>query len=419
MERPHLSQGPRDRPLRVALVVPYYDPRAGDDPERVLSRQPTLAGIARAEASRGIEVGAFQLFSRAAAVAEAGVNFTFVPAPTAARAAARWLHWAFPRYLPPYYEPAGRLLAAAGAWRPDVLHVFGLTLDLNLLLASRLARRRRTPMVVHYHGGLPDADPATRAVRRHNLGAADRVLFTSRDQAEPWIAAGMLRPDRVAEVLETSTPIRPIPRAQARAATGMWGDPVCVMAGRLHPVKDPVTALTGFAMLAERRPLARLYVYSLTDELRTACEALARAMPALDGRVEFRGRARPEAMPAIYSSADLLLQASRREWSGLSVLEAMACGAIPVVSDIPSLRRMTAGGTRGRLFPAGDPAALAAAAMPLAGSRRTELAEAVSRHFGDALSFDALARDLEAIYREVAVAGGRATSAGRPHGVAT
>ena len=401
-----MSEGP---PLRVALVLPFYDPRRGDDPQRIIALQPTLAGIAAAEAARGMQVGAFQLFPRSAQFEQAGATFDFVPAPAAFRAAARWLYRAWPRYASPYYEPAAPLWSRVGAWRPDILHVFGLTLDLNLLLAGQLARRSGKPLVVHYHGGLPEADPVTLAVRRHNLRAAARVLFTSREQAAPWIRAGLLAPSRVAEVVETSTAIQPIPRAAARALTGMRGEPCCVMVGRLHAVKDPLTALAGFALIARQRPLARLYIYSLSDELRPYCEAIVAATPALARRVEFRGRVAPERMPAVYSSADFLLQASRREWSGLSVLEAMACGTIPIVSDIPAFRRMTGHGRYGRLFPVGDPRGLARAVLDLKAEERAELSGQVRSYFQGSLSFAALARDLEAIYRHVARAPGNGT----------
>jgi glycosyltransferase involved in cell wall biosynthesis len=256
--------------------------------------------------------------------------------------------------------------------------------------------------VVHYHGGLPQADPVTMAARRHNLGRAARVLFTSREQALPWLASGVLPNGRqVAEVAETSTTLVPWPQARARALTGIRGDPACVMVGRLDRVKDPLTTLAGFALVAERRPLARLYVYSQQDTLRPQLEAVVAATPALAGRVAFRGRAEHADMAAVMSSADFLLQSSRREWSGLAVLEAMACGAIPVLSDIPAFRKLTADGRYGRLFPVGDAPGLARAVLSLGPAARAALRPELRRHFERSLSFRALAGDLETVYREV------------------
>src|SRR5438876_111648 len=48
-------------------------------------------------------------------------------------------------------------------------------------------------------------------------------------------------------------------------------------------------------------------------------------------------------LAAFYSAADLFVLGSHDEGSGYAVLEACACGASPVVTDIPSFRRMTAG----------------------------------------------------------------------------
>lgn len=391
-----------ERPLRIALVLPYYDPTVGDDPEEVLARQPTLSGIAEAEAARGLQVGAFQLFPSDARLQRGGADYRFVASPARVQAAARWLHRAFPRYQSPYYEPALALLRQVEPWQPDVLHAFGLTLDLNLLLTSELARRQRKPLVVHYHGGLPNADPVTTSLRRRSLSAASRVLFTAREQAEPWLRAGLL-PDawRVVEVMETSTHLRPQAQAAAQALTGIHGDPACLLVGRLQPVKDPLTALTGFALIAEERPAAQLYVVSQNDALRGPLQSIVAALPGLSERVRFVGQVPHAAMAAVYASADFLLQASRREWSGLAVLEAMACGCIPILSDIPAFRRITAGGRYGRLFQAGDAAALARAVLAIPAHQRVVLASEVRGHFRRALSFPALARDLEAVYRDV------------------
>lgn len=392
------------RPLRVALVAPYYDPSAGADPEVVLERHGTVRSIAEGLTQRGIEAASFSLFGRSATLETNGTRHVFVPSSAALRLGSRLAHRMAPRYSTPYYEPALGLMRAVADWRPDVLHVHGLTLDMNLGLSARLAERRHAPLVVHYHGGEPrdDMDPVTWRLRRHNLDIARRVLFTHRDQAEPWLRAGLLRdPSRVVELVETSTTLRPMPRAQARSLCHIEGQPACLMVGRLNAIKDPLTSLAGFAIVAERRPLARLHVLSTDDTLRPACEAIVRAIPALNGRVTFHGAVPPERMAAYYSSADILIQSSRREWSGLSVLEAMACGVVPVLSDIPAFRALTGNGRFGRLFPVGDVAALARHVLDLRPEARRREGAAARAYFESALSFRALASRLDWIYRDV------------------
>jgi glycosyltransferase involved in cell wall biosynthesis len=106
-------------------------------------------------------------------------------------------------------------------------------------------------------------------------------------------------------------------------------------------------------------------------------------------------------MEAIYSSADILLQASLREWSGLAVIEAMSCGCVPVVSDIPSFRMLTAGGIYGRLFDVGDAEDLARVVLSLSPGERISLSESTREHFQLELSFDAMARRISKIYDDV------------------
>jgi glycosyltransferase involved in cell wall biosynthesis len=123
--------------------------------------------------------------------------------------------------------------------------------------------------------------------------------------------------------------------------------------------------------------------------------------PVLAARTELRGRAPLEQMEAVYSSADFLLQASTREWSGLAVIEAMSCGCVPIVSDIPSFRRITEDGRFGRLFSVGDAGALANAALSIAPDERAGLSAAVREHFDRELSFPALARQIDVVYRQL------------------
>jgi glycosyltransferase involved in cell wall biosynthesis len=284
-----------------------------------------------------------------------------------------------------------------------VIHFFGLTQDLNLAIVARFAAARGIPLVVQYHGGGPARTRLRRAAQRHNLRRADRLLFTTRAHAEPWVAfaPGACR-GKVVELMETSSTFRIRPRDAARAITDMTGDPVVLWAGRLHQIKDPLTAVRGFERVLARWPDAHLYLYYLTDELLPELRSLVASRPSLPRRVNFRGRAPHEQMEDIYNSADLLVQASLREFSGFAVLEAMACGVIPVVTDIPSFRSMTCDGRFGSLFPVGDSDALADAMLAIERESIPRRSAEIREHFECHLSFPALARQLDAIYREVA-----------------
>jgi glycosyltransferase involved in cell wall biosynthesis len=93
---------------------------------------------------------------------------------------------------------------------------------------------------------------------------------------------------------------------------------------------------------------------------------------------------------------------SHREGSGYALLEALACGLTPVVSDIPAFRSLTGGGAVGALVPAGDADAFAAAIVRLAKQPRDAARCAVLAHFARHLSPDALGRRLLSAYEQVA-----------------
>src|SRR5262249_57697044 len=94
-------------------------------------------------------------------------------------------------------------------------------------------------------------------------------------------------------------------------------------------------------------------------------------------------------MAAVLSAADLFVLASRKEGSGYALLEAMACGAVPVVTDIPAHRALLGGGTLGLgaaaprlLWPVGDPGAFARALLDVARRPKEPLRAAVRAFFG-------------------------------------
>jgi glycosyltransferase involved in cell wall biosynthesis len=93
-----------------------------------------------------------------------------------------------------------------------------------------------------------------------------------------------------------------------------------------------------------------------------------------------------------YSAADFIISTSYYEGSGLAVCEAMSCGCVPILSNIPSFRTMTGFGECGLLFEAGNSNSLLEA---LQMSLTTDITKASTQsllRFENHLSFPAIAR---------------------------
>jgi glycosyltransferase involved in cell wall biosynthesis len=387
----------------------YDDQTAADlPPASYLDRRALLRHLPREMVSRGHEAIVVHQFSRRHTLVEERVRHELVPSPRWMRAAAAIVGRVLGREAA-HLEPAVPAVRAIRDWRPDVVHFFGSILTLNLAVLELGLGRNRPPVVVGHHGGWPAASRLLRRAQRATLARASRLLFTTRDHARPFVEAGVLEPDglRVVEVMEVSTAFRMTDREAARAVTGMSGDPVFVWAGRLEQIKDPLTALKGFDRIRAAWNGAQLYLYYLTDLLLPELRAFVNSRPGLASHVHFRGRAPHRDMEAVFNSADLLLQASRSvvpgrvvEYSGFVPLEAMACGVVPVLTDLPSFRAMTANGRFGVLFEAGDDAGLARRVLALDRRSIAAMGAEIRAHFEENLSFRALASRLEGVYRD-------------------
>jgi glycosyltransferase involved in cell wall biosynthesis len=393
--------------MRICYAALYYDSDHADDPPAAaLDRVPLLRHLPRALAARGHQVTLVHLYPRSSSFAEDGVSYRFVRPP-------RWARWtaAAAHRLAGIErargEPATSAIREIFSWRPDVVHLFGTNLTLNSRLLFQAAAGAATPVVVAHHGGDPPSDRLRRAVLSYSLSRAAALLFTTADHARPWLKRRLIDPNNtpISEVMEVSTSFRHRDREQARAETEMTGDPVFVWAGRLEPVKDPLTALRGFDRIRAAWSGARLYLYYLTEHLMPEIRAFLDSRPGLADHLCFRGRVPHDAMEAVFNSADLLVQASRplspghiAEYSGYVPLEAMACGVAPVLSDIPSFRIMTDEGRVGVLFPSGDDAALASGVLALTPRQISDLGNAARHRFEREFSFSAIARTLEAVY---------------------
>jgi glycosyltransferase involved in cell wall biosynthesis len=282
-----------------------------------------------------------------------------------------------------------KLRAALRRFAPDVLHTI-------LFAANSYGRLAALRL------GIPVVIAAERnAIRRPAWQVAiERLLDRSTDaylvNCEA-IAAVLADRERVApekvRVIPNGIDLARLPafaleRASARAAGGRDpGRRLIAQVGRLSAQKDYPTFLRAAAMVAAEVPDVDFLVVG-DGERRVELEALV-ARLGLAGRVSFTGLVHD--VPALLRQVDALALTSTYEGFPNVVVEAMAMGAVPVVSDVGGCRELVAHQETGLLVPPLAPAAVAAALLrvlrepalarrlALAARRRVETDLAVER----------------------------------------
>jgi L-malate glycosyltransferase len=144
----------------------------------------------------------------------------------------------------------------------------------------------------------------------------------------------------------------------------------------LEPIYQPQRVLQQFAALAG--PRSRLVVAN-DGSLRTVLQVRARELGVAE-RVQFTGRLDAATQAAHYAQAQWYLSLPESDSVAVSVLEAMAHGCVPVLSDLPANRELVRHGDNGLVVPDGallapaDLAPLAAAAPSVAAANRAWVA---------------------------------------------
>lgn len=380
--------------MKVAIVGWGYDAAVADE-QALLECYDTLTGWCDALRTAGASrVSVVQRFRRTTTVTRGGVDYYFCRDGADGRL--------------PFGTASPSMAARIAALDADVVHVNGLGFEMQTWwLRQRLPERPALVVQDHASGPAPAAATwagrARQALRRRAMRAPDAFLFTAAAQADPWIAARLIgRDQRVWAVHEASTRIEPIGIDDARRLTGIGGVPAILWVGRLNANKDPLCVLDAFSRLQAGWPRATLTMLFGEADLLAEVQRRVHRDAALTAAVRLVGAVPHHEVARYYSAADLFVLGSHHESCGYAVLEACACGVPPAVTDIPSFRMLTGEGEVGRLWPAGDAAACAAALDSLARSVGPQQRARVRAHFQHALSWPAVGRSALIAYDAIA-----------------
>lgn len=285
----------------------------------------------------------------------AGAQVTTVP--VNARAWPRWFAGV------PVLRAGLRLLPyLAALWRTaghsDIFHVMansGWSWHLFATPAVWVARCRGVPVVLNYRGG------EAAAFLQHS---ALLVRFTMRQVTALVVPSDylMIVFSRFGMGAEVIPNVVDMTRFHART-TMLSANPHLLVARHLEPLYDNATAIRAFQHVLAYFPQARLTIAGGGAQ-EGALRYLVHAQ-GIGRFVHFTGDLDPNAMAALYRSADIVLNPSLADNTPNSVLEAWASG-VPVVStNVGGIPHLAQDKINALLVPPSDPFAMGQACIAL------------------------------------------------------
>ncbi|MHB8513755.1 MAG: glycosyltransferase [Dehalococcoidia bacterium] len=202
----------------------------------------------------------------------------------------------------------------------------------------------------------PERDPLSRAIAKWTIGRADMLTSNNRYMAERLVTLGARR-ERVEVV--TLGADRFFMENIERSVNVRAADPArhpCVLSTRAHErLYNIGEIIAAFARVRGAAPGARLVVAhggSQTAELRRAAAALGDA-------VEFAGFLDRARFREALHAADVFVSVPSSDGTSVALLQAMAAGCFPIVSDLPTQRELIEDGVNGFRVPLHRPDLLA------------------------------------------------------------
>jgi glycosyltransferase involved in cell wall biosynthesis len=221
-----------------------------------------------------------------------------------------------------------------------------------------------------------------RQLARWVLGRADYVTCVSQPLAEAAHALGV--PAHKVEVVHWGVDTEVFHAGDASSDLSMTeaAAPLVLSIRGMRSIYNPLVIAQAIPAVLAQRLDARFVIrtYSVDTDLLARFQDIIHQSGAA-GAVEYVGDLPDDhAIADLYRQAAVAISVPFSDGTPQSVLEAMACGAAPVVSDLPSLRDWLRPDVEGLFVPVDDAGALAAAILRLLGDdilRRSVQAAAV------------------------------------------
>ena len=312
---------------------------------------------------------------------------------------------------PPYdLALATRMAEVAELYELDLLHVhYAIPHSVSAMLARQMLacdhvrKPRRLPYVTTLHGTditLVGLDPSYLPITRFSIEQSDAVTAISEDLRRSTVESfSITKPIEVIyNFVNCDLYVRDAGAAQRRKEYAPNGEFIFVHLSNFRPVKRVQDCIR---ILAEVRKTVNAQLLMVGDgPERGAAEHLASQLGVRDS-VEFVGK--QNHVERLIRKAHVLLMPSEMESFGLAALEAMACGVVPVGTNVGGVPELITDGVDGCLETVGDVPRLAARAAELLTNSTVyaRMALAARKTAVDRFSTESLIPQYERYYEDV------------------
>jgi len=204
-------------------------------------------------------------------------------------------------------------------------------------------------------------DAYERELTLEGLRHAALITVDSRDLKRATAALG-IDEDKIEVIqwgVDTSLFRPDLPTGDLRAELGLDSDTVIYSPRDFMKVYNVDVVFAAFRNVLEMHPDALLIQKYYNPDRAVMENFLARAEEmGIKDRLRLVGKIEYSRLPWIYNCADVVVSVPSSDGTPMAVLEAMACGKVPIVSDLPSLREWIEDGVNGHIVPVRDPGAL-------------------------------------------------------------
>ena len=276
--------------------------------------------------------------------------------------------------------------------QPDYILVHGFGYANYLIFLKLICPKAK--ILLQCNGFAPKPTGFKKIVYQISDFFIDGYLFTGIENAKDWYESKVFKNEKVFEVMEGSTNFKFDKEIFRVENSYLW-------VGGLTENKDPLTIIKAFNRFLHLEPMAKLTMVFHENDFLPEVTFYRSTSKELEKSVDLKGYVSNKELEKIYNEHRFFVLGSHYEGSGYALLEAMACGCVPIVTNIPSYKFMTNIGECALLFLPSSEEELFNQFLNSQQIDHLDYQSRVLEQFNIKLSFEAIGKTVQSVFQSL------------------